>query len=180
MVSGRVFLSALTAGAIAFSAMAFSTVAFVPGAVAQEIENVQTFNDWTSYIWSPNGEKRCLMASKPLSESGDYTRRGDVSAWVMHRPGSDRFGEIGFEMGYPIKEKSTVTAKIGNESFEFFTSGSNAFAYPEDEAKLLKAMRAGARLVVTGTSTRGTLTTDTYSLSGVTKANQTIDKDCGR
>ena len=174
-MTGKIVLSALTAIVIAFSGVAWPS-----SASAQEIKNVQTFKDWTSYNWTPNGEKRCLMASKPMSEQGDYTRRGDVSAWIMHRPGSDRFGEIGFEMGYPVKEKSVVKAKIGNQSFEFFTRGSNAFAFPEDEGKLLKAMRGGSPMIVTGASTRGTQTTDIYSLSGFTKASQSIDRDCGR
>ena len=40
-------------------------------------------------------------------------------------------------------------------------------------------MRKGRTMVVTGTSTRGTLTTDTYSLSGFTKASRAIAKACG-
>ncbi len=35
-------------------------------------------------------------------------------------------------------------------------------------------------MVVKGTSSRGTLTTDTYSLTGFSAALQSIDKACGR
>ncbi|MGZ8996253.1 MAG: invasion associated locus B family protein [Rhodospirillales bacterium] len=45
---------------------------------------------------------------------------------------------------------------------------------------MLDAMRAGRQMVVKGTSTRGTLTTDTYSLNGFSTALQSIDKACGR
>ena len=39
-------------------------------------------------------------------------------------------------------------------------------------------MKQGQSLVLQGTSARGTVTTDTYSLSGFTRALATIDRDC--
>jgi hypothetical protein len=44
---------------------------------------------------------------------------------------------------------------------------------------LVQAMAAGRQMVVRGTSSRGTLTTDTYSLSGFTRAHQEINRACG-
>jgi len=43
---------------------------------------------------------------------------------------------------------------------------------------LVKAMKRGNKLKVTGTSSRGNKTVDTYSLTGFTKAMQSIDKAC--
>lgn len=48
----------------------------------------------------------------------------------------------------------------------------------EDEAKFVAALKNGSKLVVHGTSAKGTKTTDTYSLSGVTAAMAAIDKAC--
>ena len=45
-------------------------------------------------------------------------------------------------------------------------------------AKLVRAMKSGNRMVVYGTSSRGTKTTDTYSLSGFTAMKKRIDKAC--
>ncbi|MGB1026239.1 MAG: invasion associated locus B family protein, partial [Rhodospirillaceae bacterium] len=39
-------------------------------------------------------------------------------------------------------------------------------------------MKRGRDMIVKGTSSRGTVTTDTYSLSGVTAAMNAIDKAC--
>lgn len=47
-----------------------------------------------------------------------------------------------------------------------------------DEAGFVAAMKKGSKLVVNGTSARGTKTTDTYSLSGVTAAMNAIDQAC--
>ena len=40
-------------------------------------------------------------------------------------------------------------------------------------------MKAGKQLIVRGTSSRGTATTDTYSLAGFSAALAAIDKACG-
>ena len=48
----------------------------------------------------------------------------------------------------------------------------------EDETKFVAALKNGTKLVVRGTSAKGTKTTDTYSLSGVTAAMAAIDKAC--
>jgi hypothetical protein len=72
-----------------------------------------------------------------------------------------------------------VTVDIGGQKFELFTSGDGAWSdSPDRDGQLVGAMKAGASMLVTGTSTRGTLTTDTYSLSGVTAAMAKIDAAC--
>ena len=48
----------------------------------------------------------------------------------------------------------------------------------ETDGALVESMRAGVEMTVRGTSARGTDTTDTYSLSGVTAAMGEIDKAC--
>ena len=49
---------------------------------------------------------------------------------------------------------------------------------PAQEADLIAAMQKGTRMMVVGKSRRGTLTTDTYSLSGVTAALDAMAKEC--
>jgi hypothetical protein len=48
----------------------------------------------------------------------------------------------------------------------------------DDETGFVGALKGGTKLVVHGTSLKGTKTTDTYSLSGVTKAMTAIDTAC--
>ena len=57
--------------------------------------------------------------------------------------------------------------------------GSGAWlASAADEPGFVAAMKAGKSLVVKGTSTRGTETTDTYSLAGATAALDAANKAC--
>jgi len=150
-----------------------------PGA-AQEHSELGEFGVWQAYEYEQGSGKRCTMASQPQTDEGDYSRRGPIWAFVMHRPADGASGEVGFHMGYPLREGSQVTVRIdGGASFQLFTSGEGAYAWPEDEPSLVRAMRAGNSMVVSGTSSRGTETRDTYSLSGFTAANRTINEACG-
>ncbi len=156
----------------------FLTLGTAPLA-AQNHQDLGTFSAWQTYSYAQSGGTRCTMASQPQKDEGDYSRRGPIWAFVMHRPKEGATGEVGFHMGYPLKEGSLVKLQIGSQSFDFYTSGEGAFAWREDEPKILQAMRAGATMSVTGTSTRGTVTKDVYSLSGFTAANKKINEACG-
>ena len=55
------------------------------------------------------------------------------------------------------------------------------FAFVKDRAaelKLINAMKRGSTMTVKGLSARGTLTTDSYSLSGITAALKRMDQEC--
>jgi invasion protein IalB len=47
------------------------------------------------------------------------------------------------------------------------------------ETKLIDAMKGGTTMKVQGKSARGTATTDTYSLSGLSEALDRAAKECG-
>lgn len=123
----------------------------------------------------------CHMSAMPDTAEGNYTARGQAYAIVTHRPAEKTVGEVSFQAGYTYKTDSTVTVTFDRaKTFELFTNGSFAWARTrDDDQALVKAMRGGSRMVVKGTSARGTLTTDTYSLSGFTAAYTAISKACG-
>jgi hypothetical protein len=67
----------------------------------------------------------------------------------------------------------------GGAKFTMFTDQRSAWIEnPSQEGELIEAMRKGNRMVVRGQSRRGTITTDTYSLSGITAALNAIQKEC--
>ena len=147
---------------------------------AQGIERIGDYGDWSAFQFSEDGNLACYMSSEPKKAKGKYKKRGDVFAIVTHRPAEKRFGEVSFIAGYSYQKDSWVEVKIGKQTFQLFTQDDGAWAPDaETDKKLVRAMRKGRTMVVTGTSTRGTLTTDTYSLSGFTKASRAIAKACG-
>jgi hypothetical protein len=149
-------------------------------AAAQTIERISDNKAWSAFRYKEDGETVCYMASTPKKAEGDYTTRGDVFAIVTHRPASNRVGEVSINAGYTYQKESSVRLKIGSKSWDLFTDGTSAWAPTASEDKaIVQAMRAGSSMTVKGTSSRGTLTTDTYSLLGFSKALGDIDKACG-
>lgn len=153
---------------------------------AQSVENkslLGSYNDWDAWrARYSDGSVVCFMLSEveDWSASRKNVRRGDIYTIVSHRPEADVRDEVNVVVGYPFKEGSTATAVIdGSESFEMFTKGDGAWNYDSQADKeMVAAMKKGLKLVVRGTSSRGTRTTDTYSLSGFTAAHNAISDAC--
>ncbi len=98
---------------------------------------------------------------------------------VTHRPAEKIRDEVSFWAGYDFKEESRVEVAIDGRKFEVVPIEEIAWAPDaESDRKLVEAMKAGNTMVVQGTSQRGTDTKDTYSLSGFTKAYNTISEAC--
>ena len=149
-------------------------------ALAQGIERLGDFQDWSAFRFTEDGNKACYMASQPVKNEGKYSKRGDIYALVTHRPAENRRDEVSFIIGYKFKPNSNVEVAIGNQKYTLFTKEDGAWtANPEEDRRLVKAMIKGSQMVVRGTSWRDTRTTDTYSLRGFTKAYQTISQTCG-
>ncbi len=122
----------------------------------------------------------CFIASEPTKAEGNYSKRGDIHAMVTHRPSESRVDEVSIQAGYTYQENAAVEVAVGRMKVKLFTQGESAWAVSkETDQKLVQAMIKGSTMVVRGISARGNETTDTYSLSGFTKAYQTIKKACG-
>jgi len=120
------------------------------------------------------------MASQPSSAEGNYTRRGDIFALVTHRPAEGTKDVFSYITGYTYKPGSDAIVKIGSNSFTLFTQDETAWTPDgETDVKLARAIRAGSNMTVKGSSSRGTLTTDTFSLKGSGAAHDAISQECG-
>ncbi|MEO1065841.1 MAG: invasion associated locus B family protein [Pseudomonadota bacterium] len=161
-----------------FTAAAMMVVA--SAAQAQAPALLEAFKDWAAYsVDGPNG-KVCYVASQPKDQQPTGVNRDPVFFMVSHWQGRDVKNEASIIIGYPFAENSKVTADVDGTTFTMFTKGDGAWMENvSEENRLVQAMKAGSRMVVKGTSRRGTNTTDTYSLSGITAAINRIDSACG-
>lgn len=147
---------------------------------AQEPQHIDTHRDWHTFTYQENGAQVCFMASKPTKEEGDYSQRGDVYLLVTHRPAEASRDVVSVITGYTYGPDSEASVAIGDKLFELFTSENTAWARDAaTDAGMISAMKAGSSMIVKGTSSRGTLTTDTYSLLGFTAAYNEITRTCG-
>lgn len=156
------------------------TFLIIGSAYAQEPRVLAVHGDWTAYVFTENGNKVCYMASQPIKAEGKYSKRGDIFALITHRPAEDSRDVFSYITGYTYKPNSNVTVKIGSKSFSLFTQNDMAWTVDDKtDRDLAEGIRNGSRMVVTGRSSRGTLTTDTFSLKGSSAAHDAISRECG-
>ena len=152
----------------------------VPTAFAEPVEMLVS-KKWGAYRYDNNGSRICFVSSVPTKSKGKYDpkNRGDIRVFVSHGPGKAERDVVQVIAGYRYKPQSDVSLTIDGKNFKLFTIEDRAYAESEeDDGRIITLMKRGLRMTVVGISSRGTKTTDTYSLSGFTKTKAVIDKTC--
>ena len=145
---------------------------------AQQIEMVDSATDWSVYV--SDSPKECFIISKPTQSTARRdgaavdVRRGDIRFYISIIPGENVISEPSFLAGYPLRQDAPVQFSVADDSVQMFPNADihaeYAWPRPDDDATLIAAMRGGSEAKVVGVSTRGTETTDTFSLIGFTAA----------
>ncbi|WP_332065248.1 invasion associated locus B family protein [Bartonella sp. CB189] len=144
---------------------------------SQAPKRLDQFYAWGSYSYKSPENKICYVLSVPLESLPTTVNHGDNFFLVTKRSNSPISFEPQFMAGYTLKEGSKVIVSVGNKDFDFFTKDSSAWlASAELEKQLVSAMRSGNKMIVKAISKRGTHTTYTYSLKGVTAALNLVRK----
>jgi hypothetical protein len=148
-------------------------------AQGQDPTQLGEFKDWAAYTYKTSGGKVCYVVSQPKESDPKAAKRDPVFFLITHRPGQNVRNEVSTIIGYPFKKEAIVKLTVDNAAFDLFTNGDGAWADTSAKDKqIVAAMRKGQKLSVKGTSLRGTSTTDTYSLDGLTAALGAIDTAC--
>ena len=157
-----------------------SSFAMTAPGLAQQAQNLGTFQNWTAWKGTDANGEMCYISSQPQTTLPAGVNRSPIHFLVIHRKGLGTKNEVQTLIGYPFNTtNSNASATIDGKSYPMVTEGEAAWlAATADEPGFVAALKAGAQLVVRGTSQRGTDTTDTYSLSGATAAMNEIDKAC--
>jgi invasion protein IalB len=157
-------------------------------ASAQEAPSAGEFTDWS--VFNPAEPRQCFIVSPPVKTraerggSAATVRRGDIRLFVTVQPGATT-QEVSFTSGYPFREGSAVDVKVASEAFRMAVGSGDDIEWAwalnaEEDAKLIAAMRKGAEAEVSGTSARGTVTFDTFSLKGFSAALDKAIELCGQ
>ena len=154
-------------------------------ALAQETSNNQVAVKTAWSVFEESSPKECWGVATP--EETVNTKEGrvvsvsrdEILLMVFYRPDVSKQGMVTFTGGYTFAEGSRINVNIGGTEFTMFPDGSWAWPEsPEDDAKIINAMKRGANAVVTALSSRGTTTKDTFSLLGFTAAYDEATKRC--
>jgi hypothetical protein len=118
----------------------------------------------------------CYIGSLPVnSDIPEGKKRGDVYI-LVYRINNDPETIIQINSGYPYKNEESVNVKIDKKNYEFYADEDSAWT--NDDKEVVFAMKKGVKLTVSGVSSRGTKTVDTYTLNGFTVALNKLTKDC--
>ena len=152
---------------------------FSVSANSQEVKKVGKFKDWETMIIVEQTGKVCFAQSVPVLQAPKSNKR-DARMFVSFRPNEKINNEISITGGYEFNNKNSITATSGKSKYKFDIA-QEGFAWIADnkiERKMIKTMKKGSRIMITGYNQKGSQTIDHYSLLGFTKAYNSSKKAC--
>jgi invasion protein IalB len=163
------------------AAAIFSGAAFGQASPTQGATLLGQYGDWGAYTASPGGKKVCFALAKPSASATNPPNRPRDPAWlfISTRPSEKVKEEVSVIIGYPFKPNADASVEIGGTAFAMYTQNDGAWVKnAAEEARLVDALRKGADVTVKGESGRGTKTTDTFSLKGISQALDRTAQEC--
>ncbi len=158
-------------------------VAFLPLHAAQAAKPKPLIKNpaaWGAFSLKEAKGLACYLAAQPDLSLPKSARRGDIWFMVTHRPKLQINHDVSIMLGYPLKKGKLVTIVVDKKrKFRLMSDGDTAWTREKkDNIQLVRALSRGSSMVVSGVSSRGTKTTDKYSLKGFTAAHRAINKAC--
>ena len=157
----------------------FIPIISVSNSFAENLKKVGKFKDWDVMVMTEASGKVCFAQSAPVLQAPKNNKR-DARLFITFRPGEKISNEISATAGYEFNKNNTVLATSGNNKFKFDIK-QQGFAWMTSNKKekiMVKIMKKGSRIMVTGYNEKGSQTIDHYSLLGFTKAYNTAKKAC--
>lgn len=152
----------------------------LPAFAAPQPEQLGKSGNWAAFQHGEGRRHVCYIAATPVKSEGKYKKRDAVFLMVAHRPGEKTRNVVSHIAGYPYDRQTAIVAQIGKKNFVMVPNGDTAWTPNQKTDDILtKALREGKTLKIIGKSARGTQTTDTYDLTGISRAISMIDKACG-
>ena len=163
---------------IIFSSI-FVLIFFISKASSEDLKKVGKFKDWEVMVMTEASGKVCFAQSSPVLQAPKKNKR-DARLFITFRPSEKISNEISTTAGYEFNKKNTVLATSGNNKFKFDIK-QQGFAWMTSGKKekiMVKVMKKGSRIMLTGYNEKGSQTIDHYSLLGFTKAYNAAKKAC--
>jgi invasion protein IalB len=137
---------------------------------------IEQFKNWGAYSYKSGNSTVCYVLSVPTTKEPASVDHGDVFFIVSQRPGQNISYEPQSMMGYTLKADSKVNVTIDKRNFVMFVKDKAAWVEnAAEEPALVAAMKTGSSMTVKATSLRGTATSYSYSLAGISQALKKIE-----
>jgi hypothetical protein len=163
--------------------LAATAFSFSLPAAAEPANLLGVFGNWSAYTTGTGSSLTCYALSKPRATRPASAKRGAIYLMISDWPSRKVKAEPQIVYGYQGKENGAAALGVGSDKFPFFirNNGKDGSAWLQqlnDNGRLIDAMHSGVSAVASGTSSRGTKTSDTYSLSGFNDALAKIHAAC--
>ena len=156
------------------SLILLSTFAVTPVA-AQSVQALGDFRDWAAYSAADGAGQVCFAMSKPTDVSPPVDGYTQAYLYLTQRPAQGISNEINLVAGFNFAPDQPATLTVGSTSFDLFTQKDAAWLLDASQNdNLAGALRAGSTVTIEGTTEKGILVTETFSLSGATAASRAI------
>jgi hypothetical protein len=139
------------------------------------------YGDWGAYTASPGGKKVCFAIAKPASSvtTPPGRPRNPIFMFISTRPADKVSNEVSIIIGYPFKPGADASLEVGSTAYALYTQQDGGWIKnAAEEAQAVDAMRGGQSAVTKGTSAKGTQSSDTFSLKGLSQALDRVAQDC--
>ena len=154
-------------------------ISLVAQSFAEEIKKIGKFKDWEAMVVTEANGKVCFAQSSPILQAPKSNKR-DAKLFIAFRPAEKIINEVSVTAGYEFNKNNSITAASGKNKFKFDIK-EQGFAWIADtkiEYRMIKRMKKGSRIMITGYNQKGSQTIDHYSLLGFTKAYNATKKAC--
>ena len=135
---------------------------------AAEIKKIGKFKDWEAMVVTEATGKVCFAQSSPILQAPKSNKR-DAKLFIAFRPAEKIINEVSVTAGYEFNKNNSITAASGKNKFKFDIK-EQGFAWIADtkiEYRMIKRMKKGSRIMITGYNQKGSQTIDHYSLLGL-------------
>ncbi|MGQ0444535.1 MAG: hypothetical protein ACT4O2_05260 [Beijerinckiaceae bacterium] len=137
-----------------------------------------SYGDWGVFVAEGEKSKTCYALATPKERVPAGLNRDPAYVFIANRPAENVREEVSVILGFPMKEGSG-RAEIGGTGFALVAKGANAWIKNQaEEAKFVGVLKKGSKLSVKAASLRGNVTTDSYSLTGLSQALERVEKEC--
>ena len=154
-------------------------LSFLTQSSADAIKKIGKFKDWEAMVVTEVTGKVCFAQSSPILQAPKSNKR-DAKLFIAFRPADKIIDEVSVTAGYEFNNSNSVIAQSGKNKFKFDIK-EQGFAWIADtkiEFRMIKRMKKGSRIMITGYNQKGSQTIDHYSLLGFTKAYNATKKAC--
>jgi len=138
---------------------------------------IAQFGDWGVYV--NKTAKTCFALTQPKSREPSTVKRDPAYFFITTRPADKLINEVSIKTGFALKEDSEVVLRAGGKDYPLFVKDQGLWIKDTgDEQKLVDALRKEDEVVLKLAPQKGAVTTDRYSLSGISQALERVAKEC--